>query len=167
MNTIQEQTVGATHFATMGDTQIRIEREFHGPRELVYELMTDPALVVEWYGKRAHDTTVEEMDVRVGGRYCFASHTEDGATHRFSGEFRELAPSERIVQTWEWDGMPGHVSVEALELYEVDATTTRMVLVSTFDSQADRDGLWASGMTEGANETYERLDALVQRRAGA
>jgi uncharacterized protein YndB with AHSA1/START domain len=79
----------------------------------------------------------------------------------FRGEFREIVRPERIVWTFEWEGLPGHISVETLTLEEHDGKTTATA-TSVFDSVEDRDGMLESGMESGAAESYERLDEYLE-----
>ena len=96
------------------------------------------------------------MDFRPGGRWRFVLRDMDGNEFGFRGEYREIVPPERIVWTFEFDGMPGHVSVETLVFEEHDGKTT-LTGTSVFDSKEDRDGMLQSGMEEGAAETWDRL----------
>jgi uncharacterized protein YndB with AHSA1/START domain len=144
----------------LGDRQIRAEREFNAPREKVYEAMTNPELVPQWWGRRQDTTTVEEMDVKVGGRYRFVTEGEHGK-QGFSGTFRELTPPERVVQTFEWDGMPGHISVDEAVLEDLGDGRTKIIATSTFHFPEERDGMLSSGMEGGMADTYDRLEELL------
>jgi uncharacterized protein YndB with AHSA1/START domain len=143
-----------------GDRQIRSERTFNAPIEKVYDAMTDPDLIPKWWGRHVDTTTVEEMDVRVGGSWRFVTEGPDGR-HEFSGIFRELDRPSRVVQTFEWGGMPGYVSVDATQLEDLGDGRTRIVTVSTFHFEEERDGMLASGMEIGLGQTYDRLEALL------
>ena len=145
-----------------GERQIRAERIFNASREKVYAAMTDPELIPKWWGRHKDTTTVEELDVRVGGRWRFVSDGPDG-THGFSGTFRELDPPSRVVQTFEWDGMPGYISVDAAELEDLGDGRTRVVSTSTFHFGEERDGMLSSGMEIGMGESYDRLEELLAR----
>jgi uncharacterized protein YndB with AHSA1/START domain len=144
-----------------GDRQIRAERVFNAPREKVYEAMTDPELIPQWWGRHKDTTTVEELDVRVGGRWRFVSDGPDGS-HGFSGIFRELEEPSRVVQTFEWDGMPGYISVDSAELEDLGDGRTRVVSTSTFHFGEERDGMLSSGMEIGMGESYDRLEELLE-----
>jgi uncharacterized protein YndB with AHSA1/START domain len=145
-----------------GEREVRIERVFNAPRERVFALMTDPELIPQWWGPRSTSATVDHMDVRTGGRWRFAVVDSDGRETGFQGAYREVTPPERIVQTFEWEGMPGHVSVETATFEDL-GDRTRMVTVSVFHTPEERDGLVDSGMESGMQETYERLDELLAR----
>ena len=102
------------------------------------------------------------MDVRPGGGWRFVSRDSDGSETAFRGTYREIAPPDRIVQTFEWEGMPGHVSVDTAEFEDL-GDRTRVISTSLFHTPEERDGMLASGMEGGMNETYARLDALLAR----
>ncbi|MBJ7520127.1 MAG: SRPBCC family protein [Solirubrobacteraceae bacterium] len=149
---------------TPTDRTIRIEREFDAPRDRVFAVYTDPALIPGWWGLRDSSTVVEEMDVRVGGRWRFANTDCDGNVTGFSGAYREIVPNERISQTFEWDGMPGYVSVETATFIDL-GDRTRVVTETLFFTTEERDGMLGSGMEIGLNQTYQRLDELLARTA--
>jgi uncharacterized protein YndB with AHSA1/START domain len=147
---------------TPTDREIRVERIFDAPRDRVFAAFTDPALIPEWWGPYDTTTVVDEMDVRPGGRWRFIARDCDGRETAFRGVYREVSPPERIVQTWEWEGLPGHVSIETAEFEDL-GDRTRMIGTTLFHTTEERDGMLNSGMEKGMNETYERLDALLAR----
>jgi uncharacterized protein YndB with AHSA1/START domain len=151
-----------TVFTTPSEQTLMLTRVFNAPRALVWKAVTDPALIAQWWGRRHSTTTVDQMDLRPGGGWRFVTRDPDGSEEAFHGEYREIVPPERLVQTFEWEGLPGHVSVETLTLEEQDGQT-RMTATSSFPTVEDRDGMIASGMEEGARETWDRLAALVER----
>lgn len=144
----------------ISDTEIQITREFDAPRELVFKAMTDPALLARWWGPRRYRTVVDMMDARPGGKWRMRNIAADGGEHAFRGEFREVVPPERVVWTFEYEPLPGHVSVETMTLVERDGRTT-LIVRNVFASQEDRDGMVDSGMESGARESYERLDEVL------
>ncbi len=150
---------------TPSDREIHIERTFEAPRDRVYAVFTDPALIPEWYGPRGTTVTVDKMDVRSGGDWRFVSRNSDGSETAFRGTYREVTPPERIVQTFEWEPMAGHVSLETATFEDLGDGCTRVVTVAIYHVTEDRDGMLASGMEGGLNETYERLDELLARLA--
>jgi uncharacterized protein YndB with AHSA1/START domain len=138
------------------DREIVLSREFDAPRALVFEAMSKPEHIARWWGPRGMTTPVCEMDFRPGGSWHFVQRDADGTEYGFHGEIRDIRPPERIVQTFEFEGMPGHVSVETLTLEDLGGRT-RMMVRSVFDSVEDRDGMLQSGMEKGASESYDRL----------
>jgi uncharacterized protein YndB with AHSA1/START domain len=144
----------------VGDREIRVERTFDAPRDRVFAAYTDPELIPRWWGPRRYTTRVVEMDVRTGGSWHFAHEADGEESHGFRGSYREVTPPERIVQTFEWLGMPGYISVETAEFEDL-GDKTRVVTTSTFHFTEDRDGMLASGMEGGLTETYDRLDEVL------
>jgi uncharacterized protein YndB with AHSA1/START domain len=146
------------------DREIHIERVFDAPRDRVFAVYTDPQLIPEWWGFRDDTTVVDEMDVRPGGSWRFVIRSADGSETAFRGTYREVTPPERIVQTFEWEGMPGHVSVETATFEDL-GDRTKVRTVSLFHTDEERDGMLASGMEGGLNETYARFDERLARLA--
>ena len=149
---------------TPTDREIHIERVFDAPRDRVFATYTDPKLIPEWWGPRGTTTIVDRMDVRSGGSWRFVMRDSDGSESGFRGTYREVSPPDRIVQTFEWEGMPGHVSVETA-IFEDLGDRTKVTTTSIFHTTEERDGMLASGMEGGLNETYARFDELLARLA--
>ncbi len=144
------------------EREIYVERTFDAPREKVFKACTDPELIPQWWGPRKYVTTVDKLDVRVGGAWRFISRGADGTEHAFNGVFREVLPPERLSQTFEYEGVPGHVSIETMTFEEHDGKTT-LAMTALFDSVEDRDGMVNSGMEEGMNESHNRLAELLAK----
>lgn len=151
----------ATKLTTPSDREIRTERVFKSKRAHVWRAFTDPKLVAQWWG-RGNKLVIERMEVERGGHWRFVEHTPDGETHGFEGRYREVTPIERIVQTFEWDGMPGHVVVETVILEDL-GDSTRVINLSLFHTNQERDGMMQSGMEQGLNEGYAALDKLLEK----
>ena len=162
--TSRQQARRAT-ITTPTEREIHIERVFDAPRDRVFAVYTDPALIPEWYGPRGGTTIVDVMDVRVGGSWRFVMRGADGSRTAFRGTYREVTPPERIVQTFEWEGMPGHVCIETA-VFEDLGEQTKVTTTSLFHTPEERDGMLGAGMESGLNETYERLDEVLARLAG-
>ena len=154
----------STPLTLPSDREIRMSRIFDAPRDLVFKTMTDPTAVPHWWGPRSLTTVVETMDVRPGGSWRFVQNDANGGTYVFHGEYREVTPPERVVNTFEFDGFPGHVVVEMLTLEDLGART-RVTMTSFFESTEDRDGMLHSGMETGAVESWDRLEELFARQA--
>ena len=163
MTTNQQQRTAKV--TTPSDRVIHIEREFDAPREEVFAVYTDPQLIPEWWGPRETTTAVDRMDVRTGGSWRFLVRDADGSESGFHGSYREVTPPDRIVQTFEWEGMPGHVSVETA-VFEDLGDRTKVTTTTLFHTTEERDGMLQSGMERGMNETFARLDALLARQSG-
>jgi len=138
------------------DREIVMTRVFDAPRRLVFEAHSKPEHVKHWWGRRGSTLPICEMDFRPGGAWRFVERGPDGQDNAFRGVYREITPPERIVWTFEFEGMPGHVSVETLTFVERDGKTT-LTGRSVFETREDRDGMLQSGMEAGATETMDRL----------
>jgi uncharacterized protein YndB with AHSA1/START domain len=138
-----------------------LSRTFNAPRERVFATMMKPESIPQWWGKRDHVTTVDQMEVRMGGIWRYVERDQQGNEYAFHGVYHSITPPERIIDTFEFEGMPGHVILETMTLVEDAEGKTTLTVASTFQTVADRDGMLASGMEEGANETYDRLEELL------
>jgi uncharacterized protein YndB with AHSA1/START domain len=159
-----DQQAPAATVTTPTDREIHIERVFDAPRERVFAAYTDPELIPAWWGPEGITTIVDRMDVKAGGAWRFVCRDGDGREDGFRGTYREVSPPERIVQTFEWEGMPGHVAVETA-VFEDLGDRTKVTTTSLFHTTEERDGMLSSGMEGGVNQSYARLDALLARLA--
>src|SRR6478736_9646390 len=107
----------ASVITTPSDREVHIERVFDAPRELVWRAFTEPELVAQWWG-RGNKLVIERLEVERGGHWRFVEHSPDGQ-HGFEGRYREVTPPERVVQTFEWDGMPGYTIRETAEFTDL------------------------------------------------
>jgi uncharacterized protein YndB with AHSA1/START domain len=144
----------------LSDTQIEMSRVFNAPRELVWNAITDPNAVTHWWGLRNNTTVVDKMDVRIGGLWRYIQTDPDGNRHAFNGMYNEIVPEERLVYTFEYEPMPGHVIIDSVTLHDL-GDGTLISVVSTFQSKEDLDGMLQSGMEAGANESWDRLEELL------
>ena len=150
--------------AELGKQEIVITREFDAPRELVFKAVTDPKLIAQWWGPRYLSTEVDRMDVRPGGQWRFINRDAEGNAYAFHGVYHEVLAPERIIDTFEFEGLPetGHVTLETMRLEALPGGRTRLSTQSVFQSVADRDGMLQSGMEAGINDTYDRLAELLR-----
>jgi uncharacterized protein YndB with AHSA1/START domain len=146
--------------AEPGIPQIVITREFDAPRDLVFHAYTDPELIVQWLGPRDLTMAIDQYDVRDGGKWRYVSKDAEGNEYGFHGVFHGAPSPDGIVQTFEFEGVPGHVSLDTLTLEERDGRTL-VRSVSSFQSVEDRDGMVASGMERGVHDSNERLQELL------
>jgi uncharacterized protein YndB with AHSA1/START domain len=155
----------STHRTTVnvqGDLEIVITRAFDAPRQLVFDAMSKPAMIMQWlHGTPGTRMTICEADFRVGGTYRNGWRTPDGYVFSMSGEFREIVPGERIVNTERFDQspVPGE-SLNTLELVERDGITW-MTHTMRLDSKGTRDQVLRSGMENGLEPSYTQLDTLL------
>lgn len=142
------------------DREIMMTRIFDAPRELVWKAYTDPVMLAQWWG-RGNKLVIERLDVERGGHWRFVEHSSDGV-HGFEGRFREVTPPERLVQTFEWDGMPGYVSVTTATFEDLGDGRTKVVSTALFHTTEERDGMLHSGMEVGLGQSYDALDRLLE-----
>jgi uncharacterized protein YndB with AHSA1/START domain len=150
---------------TPSDREIVMTRVLDAPRELVFEAHSSCEHMSRWWGPRGYEFASCELDFRPGGRWRIVHRAPGGDEYGFRGEFREIVRPERIVWTFEWEGMPGHVSVGILTLEEHDGKTT-LTSTSVFDTVQDRDGMLQSGAEKGAAESMDRLEEYLEVLAG-
>ncbi len=155
-----------TIIAETGKQEIFITREFDAPRDQVFKAFTDPKLIVQWLGPRDISMELETFEPRNGGSYRYA-HSRGGHTYYFRGVVHEVAAPERIIQTFEFEGLPekGHVALETTRLEALPGGRTKVTTHSVFQSVADRDGMMQSGMERGVNDSHARLDELFEKES--
>jgi len=145
-----------------GKQEFTVTRVFNAPRELVFKAFTDPALLPRWWGPSSLTTTVDQMDVRAGGSWRFIQRDPQGTTHAFRGVYHDVVAPERMVATFEYEPVAGHVSLVSAR-FESLGDRTRLVQHQVFESVADRDGMVGAGMQKGSDESMDRLEALLSR----
>jgi uncharacterized protein YndB with AHSA1/START domain len=153
----------APKFEFPTDREIVITRIFDAPRELVFKASTNPDLIPQWWGPKRFTTTVESMDVLPGGGWRFIQRDQDGNEYAFHGVYLEIVPPEREIHTFEFAGMPGHVILETSIFAEFEGKT-RLTVTDLFQTIEDRDGMFKSGMKEGATESMDRLEELLKKQ---
>ncbi len=149
--------------AEPGRNDIIVTREFDAPRDIVFKAFTDPKLVVKWLVPKQLKMHLEKFEARAGGSYRYYYTDDQGNEFAFRGVTHEVAAPERIIQTFEFEGLPekGHVALETARFEVLPNNRTRLVNQSLFQSEADRDGMIESGMEIGVSESYENLDKLL------
>jgi len=140
---------------------IRIIRDFDAPREKVFRAWIEPDLVAQWLGPKSTEMRIDEWNARTGGNYRYAALRDGEEVAAFYGSFHEVRPSERLVQTFTWEGMPDGVSLETMTFEDLEDGRTRTIGLSLVDNLDGRDAIMASGMEVGVYEGYEKLDALL------
>ncbi len=150
--------------AEPGIPQILFTREFNAPRELLFRAYTDPTLLVQWLGPRAMTMIVDHHDACDGGRWRFIHQDADANDAAFHGVYHGTPSVDGIIRTFEYEGMPNHVSFETLT-FEERGNSTLVRTNAVFQSVEDRDAMVASGMEAGVNDSMERLDELLAKMA--
>jgi uncharacterized protein YndB with AHSA1/START domain len=159
---VGDSTTPKTKFiAESGAAAVVMTRVFNAPRERVFAAHTDPARIARWWGPRGHTTVVDALVATRGGSWRFVQTDADGTEFSFRGVYHDVVPPERVINTFEYESRPGHVALETLTLEEVDGTT-RLTDRYVFQTPEDRDWMTASGMEDGAVESWERLAELVE-----
>lgn len=144
--------------APAGEAVLTESRTLDAPRALVWKAMTDPYHFARWWGPHGYTNPVCELDVRPGGKWRVHQQNAAGQVFKFHGEFLEVEPPMRMVQTFAFaDYPPARIE---FRLEEIDGRT-RMISTMRFESVALRDGMIGSGMEKGARESYERLDVVL------
>lgn len=147
--------------AEPGKHELTMTRDFDAPRDLVFRALTDATLIPQWWGPKGVTTLVDKMEVRMGGIWRYVQRDADGNENGFRGVYHEITPPERMVYTFEWEGLPGHVLLETVTLEEHGGKTS-LTDSLIFQTVEDRDGMIQSGMEDGANETWDRFEDLLR-----
>jgi uncharacterized protein YndB with AHSA1/START domain len=158
--TIDQKSPHAVRLTKPSDLEFRVERTFDHPIERVWAAYTDPALIPQWWG---NDTTVEHMDVREGGSWRFLSKAGEGQEVVASGDFLEVSPPDRLVQTFGMEGF-GKPMTQTIEFERV-GDGTHLANTSRFETTEERDTVVANGAEKGAISGWVSLDAMLKRLA--
>ena len=146
---------------------IIMTRLFDAPCKLVFKTYTDPNLIPQWWGPKRLTTTVVKMDVRPGGIWRFIQRDSDGNEYIFNSMYHEIVPPKRLVYTFEFEGMPGHVTVETVTFEEEEhGGKTRSTSKSFFQTVEDRDIMLNLRVGGGAAESMNRLAELLKDIGG-
>ncbi len=148
--------------AQPGGREIIITTVYDAPKDMVWRAYTESDLIKQWWGPRELKTTIEKNELRVGGIWRFVQKDPEGKEYGFHGVYHTLSRPDQIVQTFEWEGMPGHVSMQVARFEEKDGKTT-VTGVAVFETVEDRDGMIQTGMERGVNEGAEQLAELLER----
>jgi uncharacterized protein YndB with AHSA1/START domain len=149
-----------TLVAEPGKQEVSMIRIFNAPRERVFKALTDPKLTSRWWAPRRFTIVMDKMDVKPGGVWRVLHRDASGNEFWFHGVYHDVSPT-RIVSTFEFEGMPGHVVLGIQTLEDVGGRT-KLTAKSIFESVEDRDGMLNSGMEDGGRETWDRLAELVE-----
>ena len=142
------------------DRELVFTRVFDAPRQRVFDAWTKPEHLVRWYGCHSSSLIVCEVDLRVGGTYCFVARMTDGTEHALSGVYRDIAPPECLVFTQRFNDDPDKEALVELQFVERNGKTA-MTMTALYRSAEDRQAVLDIGVARGMAETFERLDALL------
>jgi uncharacterized protein YndB with AHSA1/START domain len=144
-----------------GTPFVEVTREFAATPAQLFKVMTDRDLVAEWLGPRELEATIEEYDVRPGGKYRYI-HSDKSGQYAFRGVFHAVEQDKLVIQTFEWEGAPGEVCLEKMTL-EPTETGVRLHQRSVFPSVEARDQSVEHGMEYGINDSMDRLAELLAK----
>jgi uncharacterized protein YndB with AHSA1/START domain len=145
-----------------GSFEIVMKRVFDAPRELLFKAYTDPKLFAQWWGPREYSNRIDKFEARRGGEWRVVQSNSSGHEFAFHGVHHDVVAPERIVATFEFEGVPGHVLMQTAT-FEALGDKTRVVQQAVFQSVADRDGMIASGMQKGSDDSMDRLAELLEK----
>jgi uncharacterized protein YndB with AHSA1/START domain len=144
------------------EQKVVMTRFFDAPPELVFRIYTDPNLIPQWWGLKILTTTVIKMDVRPGGIWRFIQREPDGNEYVFNGMYHEIVSFKRLIYTFEFEGMQGHVTVETLTFEREHGSKTKLTSKSFFQTVEDRDMMLNLRVGGGAAESMDRLAELLK-----
>jgi uncharacterized protein YndB with AHSA1/START domain len=158
-NSIREVT-----YATPSDREVRVTRAFDAPRRLVFDAYTKCEHLQQWMlGPDGWAMPICEMDLRPGGAYRWGWRRSDGSEMEIRGTHKEIAPPERLVSTESW-GADWPETTNTMVLAEKDGVTT-MTLTILYPSKEAREAALQTGMKDGMNQSFERLEAYLRKVA--
>lgn len=148
--------------AETGKQELFIIREFDAPRELVFKAFCEPELLIQWVGPKELEMRIDKLENKTHGSYRFIHIDENGNEYGFNGVIHEVAAPERMIRTFEFEGLPerGHVSLEFLKFEALPNERSKITIQSVFKSVSDRDGMVQSGMERGVKDGFNKLDKL-------
>jgi len=147
--------------------ELFIVREFDAPRERVFQAFTDSKTHAQWRGPRGFTMKLEKFEPYSNGGYRITHTDPQGNNFFFHGVYHEVMAPERIISTFEYDNLPekGHVELETVRFEELLGGRTRVTTQVVYQSVADRDAMYGSGMEQGLIEGYEQLDELLAKQS--
>jgi uncharacterized protein YndB with AHSA1/START domain len=141
---------------------IDFEREFDHPVEKVFRAHRDPELFRRWIGAGSDNVELPIHEFRTGGRYRFVQQGDDGVEYAFNGVYHVVRENEFAIQTFEFESFPDIVSIESLTFERLDGGRTRLRGHAVYPSMEARDGMAASGMEDGMNAGYSKLESILE-----
>lgn len=155
---------GTTHYSTPSDTQVVVLRVVEAPARLVFDTYTQPKHLQRWLlGPEGWTMPICEIDPRVGGKWRYVWRKGDGTEMAMAGEITEVVQNKRLVSTERW-GPDWPETINAIDFAESGGRTT-ITLTITYPSKEARDAALKTGMKEGMDQGYARLDQLLKSLA--
>lgn len=159
-NTTNALTIDAPE----GQPFVITSREFDAPASAVFAANCDPELVTQWLSPNGYQMVIDVWEATNGGRYRYVHTDPEGNEYAFRGSFHSVEKDSSIIQTFEFEGFPGEVSLDKMTLTDLGDGRCRMDGQSTFASVEARDAIVASGMETGLRDGYDKLDALLAKK---
>ena len=156
---------GSAEVTLPTDTQILVVRDFDAPKHLVYEAYTNPELVSRWWPGRRGRMKSAEADLRVGGKWRYVMEASEGFEVAFNGEYREIVPNERVVNTEAFEGAPEAPPALVTVTFEEADGRTHLEMLSELESKELRDTIIATGMETGLQEGLDLLEEIAIENA--
>jgi uncharacterized protein YndB with AHSA1/START domain len=154
--------VTTRHGSTLVDYPNELEvvttREFDAPIALVFDALTKPEHVRNWFAPFTCEVTKCSIDLRVGGSYHIVFVTENGTACSFRGTYLEVAPPTRTVATWLFEGWPDADAVESADLHETDGVT-KLTMTLAFRDKAGRDHMTRH---DGQEDSFDKLEDYLR-----
>ena len=144
------------------ERKIVIERSFDAPRELVFKAYTNPNHIPEWWGPENLTTVVESMELKVGGVWRFIQRDSAGKEYAFSGVYHEIVFPSRLVFSFEFEGMKGHILMQTIKFEETEGRT-KITTTVPYQSIQDLEGMLNAGMEKDNNESMDRFAELLAK----
>jgi uncharacterized protein YndB with AHSA1/START domain len=148
-------------FTNPSTVENQVSRLFHAPIERVFRMFTDPASLPYVFSPHPETVTIEKLDFRKGGRYAISVKQDDGSSTRFQGEYLEIDPPRRVVNTFEVDRLPGSTAIETDE-FEPVGSFTRLTVRWKFDSQATRDRMGSPQAERAITQMWDQFAELLE-----
>jgi uncharacterized protein YndB with AHSA1/START domain len=142
--------------------EVRAERIYKATPEQQYDAYTTPEQIVQWWGPSRYEMKIDKMEFRVGGTWRFVHTASDGTQYAFNGVYKEIDRPNKIVDTFEYEGTPGHILIETIIFTLQPDGTTKLAVVSHYANLEDLEGTVSAGMESGLTEGQERLARLVE-----
>lgn len=136
-------------------------REFDAPVEALFRAHAEPDLMKRWLGPHGLEMTIEEWEFTSHGGYRYV-HKDEGGAYGFNGTFHTVRTNEFILQTFEFDGAPDQVNIEYLWFEDLGGGRSRLRGRSICPNVEARDALLSSGMQDGMEQGYQKLDDLLK-----
>jgi len=149
--------------AEPGKAEVIVTRVYDAPQKLVYKAYTEPDLVATWWGSAKYTTKIDKLDAKKGGLWRFVARDEAGKKYAFHGVYHDVVSPERIVNTFEYEGIPGRVCLKTT-LFDKIGGKTKITSTSVFQSAADRDEMLKAGMEDCVLESWDRLAEYLEKQ---